>query len=106
MLWTLCSGRSRAGRTTGPGPLRQAVNRGSLLRREMPYRPTPETRRRKEATRERIVSAALEQVAEGGYASAGIQNVARRAKVATGTVYRHFPSKSALFSEVFRRASE
>jgi AcrR family transcriptional regulator len=72
----------------------------------MPYRPTAETRRRKAATRERIASAALEQVAEGGYASAGIQSVARRAEVATGTVYRYFPSKSALFSEVFRRASE
>jgi AcrR family transcriptional regulator len=32
--------------------------------------------------------------------------VARRAGVATGTVYRHFPSKSDLFAEVFRRASQ
>ena len=33
-------------------------------------------------------------------------NVARRAGVATGTVYRHFPSKADLFAEVFRRASQ
>ena len=32
--------------------------------------------------------------------------VATRSQVATGTVYRHFPSKQDLFAEVFRRASQ
>ena len=72
----------------------------------MPYRPTERTEARKAATRERIVAAALDQVAEGGYASAGVQAVASRAAVAVGTVYRHFPSKAELFAEVFRRASQ
>src|SRR5918997_2719819 len=72
----------------------------------MPYRPTKRTEARKAATRERIVAAALEQVAEGGFASAGVQAVAARAGVAVGTVYRHFPSKADLFAEVFRRAAE
>lgn len=72
----------------------------------MPYRPTPNTEARKAATRERIVEAALQQVAEGGFAAAGIQATAARAQVAVGTVYRHFPSKADLFAEVFRRASE
>jgi AcrR family transcriptional regulator len=72
----------------------------------MPYRPTERTERRKAEARERIVSAALAQLAEGGYASATIQAVAARAEVATGSVYRHFPSKSDLFAEVFRRASQ
>ena len=71
----------------------------------MPYRPTERTERRKAEARERIVSAALEQLAEGGYASATIQVVAKRAGVATGSVYRHFPSKAELFAEVFRIAS-
>jgi AcrR family transcriptional regulator len=72
----------------------------------MPYRPTPKTEARKAATRERIVAAALAQVAEGGFAAAGVQATATRAGVAVGTVYRHFPSKAELFAEVFRRASE
>jgi AcrR family transcriptional regulator len=72
----------------------------------MPYRPTERTEARRLATRERIVGAALERVARGGYASAGIQAVAREAGVAVGTVYRHFPSKGDLFAEVFRRASQ
>jgi AcrR family transcriptional regulator len=71
----------------------------------MPYRPTERTEQRKAESRERIVAAAMDQLAEGGYASAAIQAVARRAGVATGSVYRHFPSKSHLFAEVFRRAS-
>src|SRR3954453_18619266 len=71
----------------------------------MPYRPTEKTEARRAATRERIVRAALAQLAQGGYASASVQAVAARADIATGTVYRHFPSKSELFAEVFRRAS-
>ena len=71
----------------------------------MPYRPTERTEARKAATRERIVSAAIDQLAAGGYASASIQTVAQRASVAVGTVYRHFDSKSALFAEAFRRAA-
>src|SRR3954449_12043892 len=85
--------------------LPEAVNCGSLLRR-MPYRPTERTERRKAEARERIVSAALDQLADGGSSSATIQAVAARAGVATGSLYRHFPSKSDLFAEVFRRASQ
>src|ERR671932_48801 len=71
----------------------------------MPYRATEKTEARKAATRERIVRAALDQLADGGYASASVQAIASRAGVATGSVYRHFPSKSDLFAEAFRRAS-
>jgi AcrR family transcriptional regulator len=72
----------------------------------VPYRPTERTRARLAVAREAIVDAAHDQLAEGGYASASVVTVARRAGVATGTVYRHFPSKSDLFAEVFRRASQ
>jgi AcrR family transcriptional regulator len=71
----------------------------------MPYRPTEKTAARKAAVRERIVLAALDQLAEGGYASAGVQAIATRAGVATGTVYRHFASKGELATEAFRRAA-
>jgi AcrR family transcriptional regulator len=72
----------------------------------MPYRRTERTERRRAEARERIVAAALAQLGDGGYASATVQAVAARAEVATGTVYRHFPSKSDLFAEVFRLASQ
>jgi AcrR family transcriptional regulator len=72
----------------------------------MPYHPTERTEARRAATREAIITAALDQVAAGGYASAGVQTVAARAGVAVGTLYRHFPSKGDLFAEAFRRASQ
>lgn len=72
----------------------------------MPYRPTERTEAKRAATRERILGAALAQLAAGGYASAGMSPVAARAGIATGSLYRHFPSKAELFAEVFRRGSE
>jgi AcrR family transcriptional regulator len=56
--------------------------------------------------RGRIIAAARELIAEGGYVAAQVAPVAERAGVAVGTVYRHFPSKSDLFAEVFREASQ
>src|ERR1044072_9489866 len=72
----------------------------------MAYRPTERTRARLAAARERIVEAALLQLAEGGYASASVVAVARRAGVGTGSGYTPFPSKGDLFAEVFRRAAQ
>ena len=72
----------------------------------MPYRPTARTEARRAEVRERIVRAAWHLIAHGGYAEARVAAVAERAGVATGTVYRHFPSKAELFAEVFRRASQ
>src|SRR3954453_3965781 len=71
----------------------------------MPYRPTERTEQRKAEARQRIVNAAIDQLADGGYASATVQGVARRGGGGAGTVYRHFPSKSHLFAEVFRLAA-
>jgi AcrR family transcriptional regulator len=72
----------------------------------MAYRSTERTEARKAQTRERITAAARELIAEGGYVAAQMAAVAERAGVAVGTVYRHFPSKSDLFAEVFREASQ
>jgi AcrR family transcriptional regulator len=72
----------------------------------MAYRSTERTEARKAAVRRRIVGAARELIARGGYAAAQVSAVADRAGVATGTVYRHFPSKADLFAEVFREASQ
>jgi AcrR family transcriptional regulator len=70
------------------------------------YRATERTEAKRTATREHIVGAAHALIAHGGYREAGVAAVAARAGVATGTVYRHFPSKAELFAEVFRRASQ
>jgi AcrR family transcriptional regulator len=70
------------------------------------YRPTPRTEARRAEVRDRIVRAALDLIRHGGYREASVAAVASGAGVATGTVYRHFPSKAELFAEVFRVASQ
>src|SRR4051794_7530291 len=72
----------------------------------MPYRATERTEARRRAARERILRAAQELVATGGFGAASVAAVAERADVATGSVYRHFSSKADLFAEVFRRAAQ
>lgn len=57
------------------------------------------------ATRERILEAALREVATVGYGQTSMAAVAAAAGVSTGGVYRYFESKSQLFTEVFARAS-
>lgn len=54
-------------------------------------------RRRKEARPAEIIEAGLAEFAEKGFAAARLEDVAGRAGVAKGTIYRYFPSKEALF---------
>src|SRR6478609_2348112 len=72
----------------------------------MPYRATKRTEASRLAARQRITRAARGLIAAGGYRAASVAAVAAQAGVATGTVYRHFPSKADLFAEVFRTASQ
>lgn len=57
---------------------------------------------RREDTRSRLLRAGVEVLEAGGYGSASVAAIAERAGVATGTLYRHFPSKADLFVELFR----
>ncbi|HEX3785354.1 MAG TPA: TetR/AcrR family transcriptional regulator [Pseudonocardiaceae bacterium] len=68
----------------------------------MPYRRTPAVQAKLDASRAAILWAAVALLAEHGYAGCSVAAVAARAGVATGSVYRHFPSKTELVTEVFR----
>ncbi|MHC1558318.1 TetR/AcrR family transcriptional regulator [Actinomycetospora sp. C-140] len=65
-------------------------------------RPGARVAARQADARRRILQAARVVVAEQGFAAAQIAVVADMADVATGTIYRHFPSKASLFSEMLR----
>jgi AcrR family transcriptional regulator len=60
---------------------------------------TPSLRRDAAANRERILAAAIEVFGSDG-AAAGIDDIARRAGVGVGTVYRRFPTKEALVQAI------
>jgi AcrR family transcriptional regulator len=55
--------------------------------------------------RERLLEAAKAVFSAGG-PDASLEAVARRAGVGIGTVYRHFPTREALFEAVYRREVE
>jgi AcrR family transcriptional regulator len=54
------------------------------------------------ARREAILAAALNEFSARGFAAARLDDVAKRAGVAKGTIYLHFRDKEALFQEIVR----
>ncbi len=72
----------------------------------MAYRETALVRARKDGVRLSILEAARALVGQGGFRSAQMSAVAAAAGVATGTIYRYFPTQIELFAEVFRDNSQ
>src|SRR2546427_7176932 len=56
-------------------------------------------------TRERLVRAALELFTAHGYHETTTPQIAKKAGVAEGTIYRHFTSKQHCFNELYRTAA-
>src|ERR1700681_3869039 len=78
----------------------------ALLRLDVGMRQSTESTRKPRAdavrNRERVLEAAKTVFSAGG-AEASLEAVARRAGVGIGTLYRHFPTREALFEAVYRR---
>lgn len=64
--------------------------------------PEPRWRRRKEARPGEMIEAAMDIFAERGFALAKLDDIARRAGVAKGSLYLYFDTKEALFRAVVR----
>jgi AcrR family transcriptional regulator len=76
-----------------------------MVTRSIKTRPHPpgEGRAAKAAARrEAILDAALDEFSARGFAAARLDDVARRAGVAKGTIYLYFADKEALFQELIR----
>ena len=54
--------------------------------------------------REAIIAAAMDEFIGAGFAATRLDDVAKRAGVAKGTIYLHFKDKEALFEELIRTA--
>jgi AcrR family transcriptional regulator len=72
----------------------------------MAYRRTDTVEARLADNRIRILAAARQLVSEGGWPEAQVSHVAAAAGLATGTVYRYFPSKAHLCVEVLSTVSQ
>ena len=57
-----------------------------------------------ELTRQRLIRAALELFTTRGYHDTTTAQIAKKAGIAEGTIYRHFASKQQLMNELYRAA--
>ena len=55
-------------------------------------------------TRESLVHAGRELFGQKGFRQTSVEDLARAARVTTGALYHHFPTKTALFEAVFEHA--
>jgi AcrR family transcriptional regulator len=74
----------------------------SLSRQRAGSPRTPRRAASPEARRAAILAAALEEFTARGYEGARLDDVARRAGVAKGTIYLYFADKEALFQDLVR----
>src|SRR6516165_2057401 len=78
-------------------PKRSAVRRRAETAPQRSRRAQEPNQRRKS-----ILDAALDEFAARGFAAARLDDVARRAQVAKGTIYLYFRDKESLFQELVR----
>jgi AcrR family transcriptional regulator len=60
---------------------------------------------RSEATRQKILNAAIDLFSEGGYAAAGLGEIIERAGMTKGALYHHFDSKEALATAIIEQGT-
>ncbi len=63
----------------------------------------PEKKMQINTVSDRILQAAQKEFAQNGFYNTAVSNIADRAKVGKGTVYRHFGNKETLFGTLLKR---
>ena len=93
-----------------PADRRRGKKAGSVHASKPPLPKAPASKRRPNRTeraaerRAAIIDAALDEFIARGFAATRLDDVAKRAGVAKGTIYLHFKDKEALFQELIRTA--
>jgi len=91
--------------TAHPRPARKAARRrraATLLHRAGAQPRSSARKQRSAARREAILAAALDEFSSRGFEAARLDDVAKRAGVAKGTIYLYFRDKESLFQELIR----
>jgi AcrR family transcriptional regulator len=88
---------------------RRAVSRAAAAKETKivsPKLPLPKPNRAERAAerRQAIIEAALDEFIARGFAATRLDDIAKRAGVAKGTIYLHFKDKESMFEELIRTA--
>jgi len=96
--------RSKAG--TAGAARAKAAAKATRAAASPPARPRPAANRAERAAERRaaIIEAALEEFIARGFTATRLDDIARRAGVAKGTIYLHFKDKESMFEELIRTA--
>jgi TetR/AcrR family transcriptional regulator, repressor of fatR-cypB operon len=95
--------KARPSHPADAGPARAVA--GTAAAQEAPVRPSQSAipgRKSGVDKRELIMTAALELFVERGFYGTAVPEIADRAGVGAGTIYRYFESKEALVNEIYR----
>jgi AcrR family transcriptional regulator len=78
--------------------------RAAVAKVSAPAAPPSSRAARAAARRQAIIEAAMDEFIARGFAATRLDDVARRAGVAKGTIYLHFKDKESMFEELIRTA--
>src|SRR5262245_13929902 len=94
---------ARKARKTAPKPANRRVGETAPA---VPASPKPASNRaeRPAERRSAIIEAAMDEFIARGFAATRLDDVAKRAGVAKGTIYLHFKDKESMFEELIRTA--
>jgi len=91
--------------SAGSARARRARSAGRRPRRNPPPRAVARERA-VSVDRDAILDAAEDEFADRGYAAMRMQDIARRAGMSVGALYRYFDSKDVIFGSMVRRSSD
>src|SRR5882724_8456154 len=94
--------KSRSTKPIGTVQRPEATRTSALSKRKPSPQPPSSRAERAADRREAIIDAALDEFIARGFAATRLDDVAKRAGVAKGTIYLHFKDKEALFQELVR----
>src|SRR6476659_1012728 len=95
---------SKNSRKPAPKPAKRRAGAKTSAGPASSRKPTSNRAERAAERRGAIIEAAMDEFIARGFAATRLDDVARRAGVAKGTIYLHFKDKEALFEELIRTA--
>ena len=95
---------SKTTRKSAPKPANRRAGASAVPASKLAPKPASNRAERAAERRGAIIAAAMDEFIARGFAATRLDDVAKRAGVAKGTIYLHFKDKEALFEELIRTA--
>src|SRR5947207_189720 len=94
----------RTPRKTASKPANRGAGASAVPASKLAPKPASNRAERAAERREAIIAAAMDEFVARGFAATRLDDIAKRAGVAKGTIYLHFRDKESMFEELIRTA--